>query len=127
MKKTILFFIFFLSSFQFVCAQEKIYTLDEIYTYPEFIGPDKSLMKFVGANFIMPEEASVTGVLEISFIIEPSGKVSNVKVVKDLGGGTGAEAVRVMQSSPRWVPGKLMDGTPVKVLYILPITLKGQS
>lgn len=121
MKK--LFFLLILA-FNFSIAQEKIYTVDEVYTSPEYIGPEKSLMKFITQNFVMPEDVTASGVLEISFVVEASGKVSNVKIVKDLGGGTGDEAVRVMQQSPKWSPGKLMDGTPVKVIYVLPITLK---
>ena len=124
MKKLLLLIIL---GFNFLMAQEKIYTFDEVYTSPEYIGPEKSLMKFVTQNFVMPEDVSASGVLEISFIVEISGKITNIKITKDLGSGTGQEAVRVMQQSPKWSPGKLMDGTPVKVIYVLPITLKSNN
>ena len=121
MKKLLFLLIL---AFNFSIAQEKIYTVDEVYSSPEFIGPEKSLMKFITQNFVMPEDVSVSGILEISFVVEVTGKISNIKITKNLGSGTGEEAVRVMQQSPKWLPGKLMDGTPVKVIYVLPITLK---
>ena len=43
--------------------------------------------------------------------------------MRDIGYGTGEEAIRVMKLSPKWIPGK-QDGKPVRVLYSLPISIK---
>lgn len=55
-----------------------------------------------------------------------NGSISEVKSVRDLGHGTGEEAARVLESSPKWVPGK-KDGQAVRVQYTLPIVLNLDS
>jgi len=57
----------------------------------------------------------------VSFTIDEQGNLANFKIVKDAGYGTAAEAVRVIQRGPKWVPGK-QNGTPVKVTQIQDIT-----
>ena len=70
----------------------------------------------------MPEVQGFKGKLIVSFIIETDGRLSDIKVLKDLGYGTSEEAIRVLQSSPKWIPGK-QNGKPVRVAYSLPINI----
>lgn len=53
-------------------------------------------------------------------------KLSEFKVVKDLGYGIGEEAIRTLKLSPTWIPGSQM-GQPVRVLYSLPITIQAEE
>ena len=55
--------------------------------------------------------------------MEKDGRISNAHVKRDIGGGCGAEALRVVNSMPRWKPGK-QRGKPVRVEYTLPINFR---
>jgi protein TonB len=56
----------------------------------------------------------------LSFIVEKDGSLSDIKVLRGIGGGLDEEAVRVLKSSPNWKPG-IMNGRPVRVAYTMPI------
>ena len=60
----------------------------------------------------------------MTFIVEKDGSLSDLKVIRDLGYGTGKEAIRTLKTSPKWIPGKQND-KPVRVLYAIPV-LVGQ-
>jgi len=62
----------------------------------------------------------------ISFIVETDGSLTDIKLVRDLGFGTGQEALRLLKNSPKWSPGK-QDGKPVRVAYNLPIRLVSEN
>lgn len=93
---------------------------------PEFPGGIEALMDFVGKNVKYPEQAKekeISGRVFIGFVIEKDGSVSNVKVLRGIGGGCDEEAVRVIKAMPKWTPGKL-KGQPVRVSYQIPINFK---
>jgi protein TonB len=50
-------------------------------------------------------ESKIEGYVFVSFVVEKNGKISNIRVLKDIGGGCGDEAVRIIKAMPRWVPG----------------------
>jgi periplasmic protein TonB len=79
--------------------------------------------EFVVKNTRYPElakEMGIQGVVYIGFVVEPDGSVSNVKILRGIGGGCDEEAARVVQSMPKWSPGK-QDGNPVRVSLSLPV------
>ena len=91
---------------------------------PEYPGGTHAMYKFIAANLRMPraaERAGISGRVFLSFIIEATGEVTHVRVLKGLGFGCDEEAVRLMESMPKWKPGK-QDGKPVPARYNLPIT-----
>jgi hypothetical protein len=103
------------------------YSYEEVEVRPEFPGGNSAFMTFISSNFQMPAEYDSTGgTLKVAFIIEVDGTVTNVSVVKDLGGGTGAEAKRVISKSPKWTSGETR-GKKVRVLYEVPIKIAGQG
>ena len=102
------------------------YSYEEVEIRPEFPGGNSAFMTFIGTNYQMPEYDGNGGTLKVAFIIEIDGTVTNVNVVKDLGGGTGAEAKRVISKSPRWTSGETR-GKKVRVLYEVPIKIAGQG
>ena len=53
-------------------------------------------------------------------MVEKDGQVTNAKVLRDIGGGCGDEALRVVKSMPKWKPGT-QRGNPVRVQFNLPI------
>ena len=90
---------------------------------PTFPGGETKLYKYLGESIKYPEEAKELGIqgrVFVNFVIETDGAVSNVKVLRGIGGGCDEEAIRVIQSMPRWTPGK-QRGIPVRVSYNLPI------
>ena len=90
---------------------------------PEFPGGDLGLMKYIQKNVKYPaiaKEYNITGKVYVSFIVDKSGVVTNVKVVRGVDKNLDAEAVRVVKSLPKYKPGK-QRGKPVRVMFTIPI------
>ena len=90
-----------------------------------FPGGIELFYKFIAENYKMPEEIlkdKIKGKVFISFMVETDGSLTDFKVIKDIGYGTGDEAIRVLGMSPKWEPGKV-EGEPVRVMYSLPISI----
>ena len=90
---------------------------------PEFPGGDLGLMKYIQKNVKYPpiaKEYNITGKVYISFVVDRSGSVTNVKVVRGVDKNLDAEAVRVIKSLPKYKPGK-QRGKAVKVMFTVPI------
>ena len=90
---------------------------------PEFPGGDDSLYAFIGRNIKYPEAAKknkIEGRVFVTFVIEKDGQVSSAKILRDIGSGCGEEALRVVNSMPKWKPGT-QRGNPVRVQFNLPI------
>ena len=95
---------------------------------PQYPGGEDALMDYVSKNVVYPSEAQekgISGRVFVGFIVEKDGSVSNVKVLRGIGGGCDEEAVRVLSGLPKWKPGK-QDGKPVRVSYQMPINFKLQ-
>lgn len=117
-----------------LCAQVRIEsnstadsTGDEIFTVvendPEFPGGMEALYRYLASNIKYPEQAkaeNLQGRVFVSFVIEKDGSVSNIKVLRDIGGGCGEEAIRVVQNMPKWKPGR-QRGRRVRTQFQLPI------
>jgi hypothetical protein len=99
-----------------------VFAIGKVEAAPRYAGGLTSFYKYFSANFRVPEVQGFKGKLIVSFIIETDGSLSDIKVLKDLGYGTSEEAIRVLQSSPKWIPGK-QNGKPVRVAYSLPINI----
>lgn len=95
-------------------------------TPPSFPGGLDALLKFLGENIQYPEtarSANIEGVVTLSFIVEKDGSIGDTILLKDIGGGCGQEAIRVVRAMPKWIPG-MVDGKPVKVRYTLPVRFR---
>jgi len=93
---------------------------------PEFPGGDLGLMKYIKKNVNYPKiakEYNITGKVYISFIVDKTGSVTNVKVVRGVDKNLDAEAVRVIKSLPKYKPGK-QRGKAVRVMFTIPIKFK---
>jgi hypothetical protein len=107
-------------------GENEVYNTAGITEKPEFPGGIMEFYKFVAKNYEIPTQPNLKGKVFISFVIEKDGSLSDIKNIRDIGLGTGEEAIRVLKLSPNWIPGK-MNGVPVRVLYSLPITLQSKS
>jgi protein TonB len=108
-------------------VEMEIFTVVE--SMPSFPGGDAARMKFLQENIKYPQmarESGIQGTVYVTFVVEPSGNVSDVRVLRGIGGGCDEEAVRVIQSMPKWEAGK-QRGKSVRVQFNMPIkfTLQG--
>lgn len=101
----------------------QIYNTAGIEVKPDFPGGMDKFYKYVGNNYQTPEEEGLKGKVYITFVVEKDGSLTDIKVIRDIGYGTGKEAVRVLKKCPRWTPGE-QNGKKVRVLYSLPITIQ---
>lgn len=102
---------------------DTIYESYGIHKPPSFPGGDRDLLKFLSQNIVYPplaRENNIQGQVVLSFVVGEDGKVQDITILKDIGGGCGKEAVRVVKSMPLWIPGEA-NGHAVKVRYVLPV------
>lgn len=95
---------------------------------PEFPGGAEALNRYLSRNINYPQaakEENIQGKVYIQFVVDQNGNVGDIKLMKDIGGGCGAEAVRVVKGMPKWKAGK-QNGQAVKVYYTLPVTFRLQ-
>lgn len=101
--------------------EEEIFLIAE--QMPVFPGGDEALRKYLAQSVKYPviaQENGIQGRVFVSFVINQKGEVTNVKVARPFDPNLDKEAVRVVQSMPKWAPG-MQRGKAVKVSYTVPI------
>lgn len=141
--KTFLLFtlLFGATCLQAQIEEEEIYSIvEEMPTFPDCdtlaIEKNKKkcttdqLLKYLSQHIVYPDTAKIhriEGLVVVQFIIGKDGKVHNPKIIKDIGGGCGNEALRVINKMNTdgiiWTPGR-QDGRKVLVRYVLPLRFK---
>lgn len=104
-------------------ADEPLYAVDQM---PEFPGGVQNLMKFIGDNVKYPSAAvseGVQGRVIIRFVVDTDGSVNDATVMRSVHPACDEEALRVINSMPKWTPGQ-KDGKNVAVYFTLPIVYK---
>ena len=102
--------------------QEEVYTVVE--ELPEFEGGMDAFYDYVEKHAKYPLQALQAGVqghVFVNFVVERDGSLSDVRSLKGPKAGCSREAVRVVQSAPRFKPGK-QRGKPVRVRMVMPVT-----
>ncbi|MGE8380875.1 MAG: TonB family protein, partial [Sphingobacterium sp.] len=97
----------------------------EVEIIPEPVGGMRKFMTWVSNNYDYPKAAlenAVNGVIEISFVVERDGSLTDLKIKKELGYGTGEAALKLMRRAEKWSSG-VQNGRKVRVAYTLPIRL----
>lgn len=85
-----------------------------------------NMLKFIYSNVKYPDEArasKIEGTVYVKFVVEKDGRITDAELVRDIGGGCGDEALRVVNMMPIWTPGT-QDGNPVRVQFNLPVKFK---
>lgn len=100
-----------------------VYNTAGIEVKPEYPGGIEKFYAFVSKNYRMPEEEGLKGKVYVTFVVEKDGSLTDIKVLRDIGYGTGKEAIRVLKSTPKWSPGE-QNGKKVRCTYSLPISLQ---
>lgn len=102
-------------------VEDKIFTFVE--QQPSFPGGESEMNKFIKKNLKYPPAAlrnGLEGLVVVQFVVNKEGQISDVQVVKKLGGGTDEEAMRVVKMMPAFAPAK-QNGRPVSFRYTLPV------
>ena len=102
----------------------KVYEIVE--DMPTFPGGVTELMNYLSKNTHYPavtKRDGIQGRVVVSFIVEPDGSISNVKLVRSVDANLDREALRVVSEMPNWTPGK-QGGNKVRVRYSLPIAFR---
>ncbi len=102
-------------------SDEEIYVFAD--EFPTFPGGEKAVYDFIEKNLHYPDsacEADIEGSVVVQFVIEKDGTIGRVLVIRDIGGGCGKEAARVVKMMPKWNPAK-NNGKPVRFEFSLPV------
>ena len=104
--------------------ERKIYqTVEQM---PEFPGGIRALMQYIQSHLQPPPDfirERFQGRVIVRFVVEPDGTITNAEVIKGLYPFCDREAVRVIESMPKWIPGR-HNGVAVPVYYLVPVTFK---
>lgn len=106
---------------QVIEQQAPVLTIVEL--MPAFNGGEEAMYQFLSENIKYPQVAKETGIqgtVIVKFVVEKDGSISDVQLLKTIGGGCDEEALRVVKAMPKWKVGK-QNGEPVRVYFTLPI------
>lgn len=104
-------------------VEEKIEPFLVVEQMPDFPGGESELYKYLQQNIKYPpmaRESGITGTVYVRFIVDKRGNISNVTLLRGIGGGCDEEAIRVVSGMPAWNPGK-QNGMAVPVYFTLPV------
>ena len=107
-----------------VVEEEKPY--EAVEQMPTFPGGETELMKFIRDNLKYPviaQENGIQGRVILRFVVSKTGTIDNVTVLRSLDPTCDKEAIRVVKSMPKWIPGK-QNGNNVPVYFTLPVVFK---
>ncbi len=102
---------------------------DVVEQMPQYPGGTGKLFEYLSKNVRYPKEAEdkcLQGRVIATFIVEKDGSITNAKIVKSIDPALDAEALRVINGMPNWIPGK-QNGEPVRVKYTVPVTFRLQG
>ena len=104
--------------------QNQPYTVVE--QMPEFPGGEEALKIYIADNLKYPViaiENGIYGQVYVQFVIDNEGNVTHVNINRGVDPSLDNEAMRIVNSMPKWIPGK-QNGKIVNVIYNLPINFK---
>lgn len=105
-------------------AEEKPYTVVE--QMPQFPGGESALLGNISQHLTYPkiaQENGIEGIVIVRFMINKDGSISNIQIIRSLDPSCDKEAIRIIKSLPKFIPGK-QNGVTVAVWYTLPISFK---
>jgi protein TonB len=100
---------------------DKTFTIVEM--MPSFKGGEEAMYSWLSENIKYPQVAKETGIqgtVVVTFVVEKDGSITGAQVLRDIGGGCGEEAIRVVKNMPKWKEGR-QNNEPVRVQFNLPI------
>ena len=107
-------------------SSQQIFTVVE--TMPEFPGGQGALLQYLAKSIkypIIAQENGIQGRVSCAFVVDKDGSIVDAEVVRGVDPSLDKEALRVINSMPKWSPGK-QRGKPVRVKYTVPVTFRLQ-
>lgn len=101
--------------------------LDENGTWPIFPGGEKAIEAFLNENLQYPEKAlrdSIEGVVYVNYVIDTTGEIIDIKIVRSLNEIFDAEALRLVESLPNYSEPGIQWGKPRQFNYTIPVRFK---
>lgn len=86
--------------------EDEAFTFVEV--FPQFPGGEEVMTKFLADSIRYPKAAfenNIEGRVFLRFVVEKNGSLTGFKITRDIGFGCGEEAIRVVKSMPKWIPG----------------------
>ena len=108
--------------------EEENKVFDVVEQMPSYPGGMGALMQYLSSHIKYPaiaEENGIQGRVICTFVVERDGSITDVRIAKSVDPSLDKEAMRVVSSMPRWIPGK-QNGSAVRVKYTLPVTFRLQ-
>jgi protein TonB len=129
MRHLLLLALMLLSSVTMTAQDDEQVALQDstLESMPSFSGGQTALSQFLKDNVKYPPAAEANGVqgtVQVLFYVETDGTLRDVKVIKSVDPSLDKEAIRLVKSMPKWIPGKEKNGKLVVLPYVLPITFK---
>ena len=103
--------------------ENSVYNSAGLEIKPEFKGGLSKFYEYIAKNYRTPDVPGLNGQLMISFVVEKDGSITDIKVLKDLGYGTGEEAIRLLKKCPNWTPAE-QKGKKVRCSFMLPLRIQ---
>ena len=106
--------------------EEKEVPYQAVEQMPQFPGGDAELMKYIQDHLKYPVIAAENGIqgrVIVRFVVSKTGEIQDVTVLRGVDSSLDKEAVRVIKSMPKWIPGK-QNGNNVAVYFTVPVMFK---
>lgn len=104
----------------------QVYNSASVEVKPEYPGGLEKMYEFLGKNYVVPNEfageTTCPGKIYVKFVVEKDGSLSDIKILRDIGYGTGKELIRILPLSPKWIPAEL-NGRKVRCSYNIPFSI----
>ena len=100
---------------------KKVYTWVQV--KPSFPGGEEARLKWLKENLEYPQQAvadEIQGLVQVGFVVEKDGSITDVKVVQSAHSTLDREAIRLVKAMPKWIPGK-QNGNTVRAYFTQPI------
>lgn len=111
-------------------SSEGLHTFKEVFEYdfvevkPSFPGGNEALLDYINKNRQYPAEAyeqGIEGRVTCSFVVNPDGNISHIRVIKGSHKSLNMEAMRLLAEMPSWLPGRhARQAVPVRVVHSIP-------
>lgn len=105
---------------------EPVQTLIRAEIMPQFPGGDQEMYRYIGENLKYPvpdQEAGIQGRVTVRFVVSKTGEIKDVEVLRGISPTCDKEALRVIKSMPKWIPGR-QNGNPAQVYFTIPVVFK---
>jgi len=109
-------------------ANKKGRVFTSIEKVPSFPGGTENFYRYLAKNLKYPDVARLVGIngkLRVSFVVDKDGSIIDAAPINCIGAGCEAEAVKLLENSPKWSPG-MQNSRPVRVAFSVPITFSSE-